>query len=377
MTWYDINERRKWYAENHLEARSLPWLELYTIFLAKHGSTAYGTNTPTSDLDIKGVAIAPLKYQIGFLHKFEQADSGFKGDVCIYDLTKFIKLAAECNPNIIELLFLDEGDYIYSNQFFTKIVSEREIFLSTEARWRFGRYAAAQLKRIDTHRKWLLNPPTKEPWRKDFDLPDTTLLPKDQLAAADDLVQKKMESWNFDFGVLDPAPRMELEEEIKRVLREQVYFAKYYSNDDIYNLAAKAIGFDTNMLEVMKRERQYKSARNEWDQYQEWKRKRNPDRSALEAKYGYDTKHGMHLVRLLRMAQEILSEGKVVVRRPDAEELLSIRRGAWSYEKLVEWATVTDASLDELMKKSPLPTRPDREKIDQLLRDTVMDYLGL
>jgi predicted nucleotidyltransferase len=40
-----------WYRGN------LTWLPGRTIFLAKHGSHAYGTNITTSDLDIKGVAI--------------------------------------------------------------------------------------------------------------------------------------------------------------------------------------------------------------------------------------------------------------------------------------------------------------------------------
>jgi len=45
----------------------------------------------------------------------------------------------------------------------------------------------------------------------------------------------------------------------------------------------------------------------------------------LEAKFGFDTKHAMHLIRLLRMAREILETGVVHVKRPDAEELSAIR----------------------------------------------------
>ncbi|AEZ66297.1 hypothetical protein phiTE_131 [Pectobacterium phage phiTE] len=36
---------------------------------------------------------------------------------------------------------------------------------------------------------------------------------------------------------------------------------------------------------------------------------RNAARHELEEKFGYDTKHAMHLVRLLRMSQEILETG--------------------------------------------------------------------
>jgi hypothetical protein len=74
----------------------------------------------------------------------------------------------------------------------------------------------------------------------------------------------------------------------------------------------------------------------------------------------------MHLVRLLRMCREILAEGRVVVRRPDAEELLAIRSGAWPYERLIEWAKAEDQALTELMRTSPLPREPDRAAIDRL-----------
>ena len=54
---------------------AFPWLEHGTIFLTVHGSQAYGTATPTSDIDLKGVAIPPLKYHMGFVHTFEQAEA--------------------------------------------------------------------------------------------------------------------------------------------------------------------------------------------------------------------------------------------------------------------------------------------------------------
>jgi hypothetical protein len=48
-------------------------------------------------------------------------------------------------------------------------------------------------------------------------------------------------------------------------------------------------------------------------------------RTELVDKFGYDTKHAMHLVRLIRMAKEILIEGVVHVYRDDREELMDIR----------------------------------------------------
>ena len=38
------------------------WMPKSTIFITLHGSHAYGTNTPQSDLDIRAIAVAPKPY---------------------------------------------------------------------------------------------------------------------------------------------------------------------------------------------------------------------------------------------------------------------------------------------------------------------------
>ncbi len=72
-----------------------PWLPEHTVFLTKHGSHAYGTNTPSSDLDLRGIAIPPKEYLLGFNKSFEQAtpftrdedaEDGAGPDVVIFGL---------------------------------------------------------------------------------------------------------------------------------------------------------------------------------------------------------------------------------------------------------------------------------------------------
>jgi hypothetical protein len=94
----------------------------------------------------------------------------------------------------------------------------------------------------------------------------------------------------------------------------------------------------------------------------------------LEEKHGFDTKHASHLVRLMRMAEEILTEGRVLVRRPDAKELLEIRDGKINYADLIKWAEEQDAKLDELYETSDLPYSVDSERINQLLVQIRTDY---
>jgi hypothetical protein len=88
----------------------------------------------------------------------------------------------------------------------------------------------------------------------------------------------------------------------------------------------------------------------------------------LEAKHGYDTKHAAHLVRLLRMALEIVRTGEVHVWRGDldADELQAIRAGAWDYDRLEGWAEAHRQTLVEASDRCPLPRRPDLEALEAL-----------
>ena len=81
-----------------------------------------------------------------------------------------------------------------------------------------------------------------------------------------------------------------------------------------------------------------------------------------------DFKHAMHLVRLLRMGAEALETGVLNVKRPDAEELLAIRTGKWTYEEVVEYAEHMDNHVREVLyKTTSLPKKPDVKLAAELI----------
>lgn len=203
--------------------------------------------------------------------------------------------------------------------------------------------------------------------RADFGLPERKVIPKDQLAAAQAAITKKLAHWELDFlDDVDPSSRILLQNKMAELLAEMKV-----STEERWLGAARTLGYDENFLALLDRERRYTSAQREWEQLQHWKATRNAKRAELEAKHGYDVKHAMHLVRLLRMCREILSTGEVIVKRPDREELLAIRNGAWSYEQLVGWAEEEDRALDALYLASTLPHAPDRAALDRLCVELV------
>ena len=92
-----------------------------------------------------------------------------------------------------------------------------------------------------------------------------------------------------------------------------------------------------------------------------------PARRERMEKHGYDTKHAMHLVRVLRTGLELLETGELNVRRPDADELLAILDGAYSYRKLAEEAKRLEEKVAEAVATSPLSPEIDHETIDDTL----------
>lgn len=355
---------------------NLGWLPERTIYITRHGSHAYGTNLPTSDVDLRGIAIAPKRYYLGFVHSLEQMVQE-EPDLTIFELRKFIGLAADANPNALELLYTDPSDHLLITSPMERLLARRDLCLSQKAKHTFSGYAVAQLKRIHSHYRWLKNPPQGPPTREEFHLPERTVIPADQLAAAQSAIRQQVDQWAWhELEHLDPALRQSIQDEFARRLAEITQWSWDRTEEHVWHAAARTVGYETNFIELLDRERRYTARLREWQQYQHWQRTRNPARAELEAKFGYDVKHGMHLVRLLRMCREILTEGKVIVRRPDSEELLAIRAGAWDYHALVAWAEQQDRELTELAKSSKLPKQPDRDRLDQLCIELVEASFG-
>lgn len=89
-------------------------------------------------------------------------------------------------------------------------------------------------------------------------------------------------------------------------------------------------------------------------------------RKALVERFGYDTKNASHLVRLLRQGIEFLNDGELYVYRHDAPELVAIKRGEWSLEKVKAEAERLFARADAAYDRSTLPVKPDSAKVNEL-----------
>lgn len=332
------------------------------IYLALHGSKAYGTNIEGSDDDYRGICIPPKSYYLGYLETFEQANLK-DPDTTIFGINKFFKLAQDCNPNCLEIIFVDPEDVLFVNELGQEILDNRSSFLSKKIKFTMTGYAISQLHRIQLHRKHFLNPPKAPPTRAEFGLPEYSKIPKDNLDSANALIQRELDKFQLSFlDYLSDVDRLE----VKQTMTQMLSFLKI-TKDEQYELTAKRIGFDDNIVEILKQEKAFASAKQGYDQFKSWEKNRNPKRAELERKMGFDGKHGLHLVRLMRMCKEILTTGKVNVKRLDREELLEIRMGKWTYDQLIDYADKEELELQEVYNNCTiLPNKPDHSKLNDL-----------
>jgi len=326
------------------------------------GSVAYGTNLPTSDVDFRGIFCGnPVNIRTPFFPVREWDDSS-EEDTKYFELSHFMKLTLDCNPNIIELLWTDDSDIVMRTPAYDYIRSKRSELLSSKIAFTTSGYAMAQLKRINGHNKWINNPFSEAP-------PKMTDFVK--------LVQNFTDAKIFTIDI--------------EKYHEGYRLIPYGGN--IYGLIALD-GFKTfnekqphqplnvvidtdgdvgllrkKPLFIVKfNKEEYNNEREKHKQYWDWKKNRNVVRSALEEEHGFDSKHAMHLVRLLRIGKEALRDEEIIVKRPDATELLDIRNGSMTYDEIIKYAASLDTEIREVWyKKTKLPKRPNLHKAAEIL----------
>jgi hypothetical protein len=352
------------------------------------GSRAYGTNNPDSDEDTVAVCLPTIEYFLGY-RKFEQvvykAIPGVQDDRTIYDLRKIVGLILDNNPNCMDILFTADRCIKYITPYWERIRELKSEFVSKKARFTFSGYGFAQLERIKLHRAFLLNPPKKEPDRKDYNLPETPIFPVTQLDGIVHLAD--------DF--FDPLTKQDMIEDLKAIYSDQVLILIKKNLKEEYReialdlfrkgldsqlYAIKSIGNEyikPEYKEMAINELSYAAALKGWKRYLAWKAGRNKKRAETEEKYGYDTKHAMHLTRLMRMGTEILETGIVNVDRTgiDADELKNIRNGGWSFDKVEQYAHDMDSKMTSLYKTSSLRHVPNHELVSEKLIEIIKDYL--
>jgi len=365
-------------------------LAAHTIFVALAGSQAHGTARAGSDIDVRGVCIAPLRVRLALFSGFEQYEGPLEGalreavlprlrshptaglgstdeiECAVFDIAKFIGLCAAANPNTLEILFADPADWLLDTPAWRRLYEQRHRLLTRRVQQTYLGYAMAQLKRIKTHRSWLLHPPARKPSREEFGLPPAGTLNRDDQDRLEQSIADRVRSYGIDTLDMPKATRIAVQERMLSFWMDVLAASEDEIESRRRAVATQALGLPAEVVSTLNAERRYRAAMKQWESYQTWKSERNPARAELERRHGYDTKHAMHLIRLMRMGLEVLRTGDLIVRRPDAEELNAIRDGGLSFEDLLAAATALKEQMAQAAERSDLPAEVDREQVEAL-----------
>lgn len=379
------------YNLNYIKENGLILLE------AIGGSHAYGTNVKTSDTDIRGVYIAEVD---DFLcGNYPEQINDDKNDIVFYELSRFLYLVKTNNPNILELLNVPKDCIIFKHSLFNMILEHRDEFITKVCGKSFAGYGINQIKKAKGLDK-------KQNWEKD------KVIRKDVLDFVYVIEGERSISWKvwgYDRGYEEkfcgvtnvPNSRdvyavfydqkthncfskleePETNERYKTMYKEQnksvglgykglVKIGEGANASESNQLRLSSIPkSETPICNIAFNKDSYTQHCKDYLAYQEWLENRNESRYVETQAHGQkiDSKNMMHCMRLIRMAQEIGAGKGIQVRREDAEELLSIRRGEVDLSKLIEMADEAIGEMDSIFDNSDLPEKVDSNLVNDLL----------
>lgn len=310
-----------------------PHLGTNIILLGLGGSHAYGTNVEGSDVDIRGIALNSKEEILGSAN-FEQVVNE-DTDTTIYSIRKIISLLTSCNPNTIELLGLKPEHYLYLSQIGHELLDNKKLFLSRRAKYSFGGYAFAQLRRLDNKAARTIEQAEREQHILNSIITATYAWPD------------KYDCFKVGEGIklyLDNSEQPDLDKEIFMDINLTHYPLRDY----------KAMWSDM------------KNIVSDYDKIG------HRNQNAIER--GKLGKHMMHLVRLYLMCIDILEKEEIITyRENDIPFLMDIRNGKFldsNSQPLAEFYEMVndyEKRLGYAVENTGLPDKPDYNKINDFL----------
>lgn len=330
------------------------------IFKTMVGSQAYGTATPTSDQDFKGVFIQNADDILTFNYT-EQIESS--KDECYYEVRRFLQLLQSANPTVLEMLFMPQEYIIEQSPLFGLTVEQRHHFLTKKCMHSFGGYAIAQIKKakgLDKKMNWeKARVSRKTPLDFCYVYKNGKTMPLERFLKRENISQEHCGLVKLDH------------------FRD--CYALYYSQSAQYKGIISENSNEVKLSSIPKGEgplcvmyfnkEGYSTHCKDYNEYTEWLENRNTQRYVDIKGHNQqiDGKNLLHCRRLLDMALEIATEKTINVRRSNADYLLQIRRGEVDLETIITQAEKDIDRLESIYASSDLPEDVDKEFVNQLL----------
>lgn len=331
------------------------------LFECVTGSRAYGTDTPESDTDLRGVFVMPKRALYG-LDAVEQVNDATH-DETFYEIGRFIDLLIKSNPNILEMLSTPDDCLRFRHPLMDRI--RPEWVISKKCRDTFAGYAITQVRKARGLNKKIVNPmdgPRKSVLAFCHVVEGQGSVPLGDWLSARGLRQ-------FDCGLVK-IPHMRDVYGIYHDAGRRFGYRGIIRSEESTELILSSIPKGEEPIGWMNFNKDgFKKYCREYREYHDWLSNRNEARYATNVAHGrnYDSKNLMHTFRLLDMAEEIARDGRITVRRPNREDLMRIRRGEFEYEELIARAEEKIERIEALFAAADLREEPDREALEGAL----------
>ncbi|MDU1891812.1 MAG: nucleotidyltransferase domain-containing protein [Dysgonomonas sp.] len=331
------------------------------LFECISGSKAYGLDTPLSDTDLKGVFYLPKEQFFGL--DYIPQISNETNDEVYYELGRFVELLSKNNPNLLEMLASPKECILYRHPLMDNLSAE--MFLSKLCKDTFAGYAHSQIKKARGYKKKIVNPMDKE--RKSV---------LDFCYIIEGHTSLSLKGW------LDKKGYVQEKCGLSSISHMKGMYTLFY--DDKNEFSYKGIvhnpeANEVSLSSIPKGEKEtaylffnleaYSMYCREYKEYWDWVMKRNEIRYQGNQQHGknYDAKNIMHTIRLLQVAEEILRDGVLNVKRTNRDELLAIKSGKMEYDDLLEKANNLMEKIEKYASNSILPETPDIVSIEKVL----------
>lgn len=366
------------------------------LYLVIRGSHAYGTNIETSDTDYSGIFIQSMDDILG--NKYIEQINDDKNDTVIYEVRRFLELLGTNNPTVLELLNTPEDCVIYKDPVFDLVLNDKEKFITKICAKSLGGYAKQQISKAKGQNK-------KQNWEKDKVTRKEVL---DFVYVIEGEKSIPWKVWNNDryeekfIGVVNVPNARDIyavyfdkdafcmfsesvSESTRRTLinvRKESELSMGFGYKGLVKTGEGVNSAESNQLRlssipkgeepicvVTYNKDGYTQHCNDYKSYQTWLEQRNEARWVDVESHGQkiDGKNMMHCMRLIQMSREI-AEGKgIVVRRPNAKELISIRKGEIDLQTLIDKVEKEIIEIDKLFEESNLPDSINTEFINNLI----------